>query len=644
MVRNVLLKSETQKTFLFQYTPHLRGTHLFLFSICIGIAQIIHAENQNDAEMPFYTVGLRILSSYLQVAGLLQNFNFKRPASVATLVSIQSGASGVGGQVISFSCLLPQIRGATLFVIKTAATTIVVPLLFALGVLVVWCCIGCCCSRRPGEKSVADKTTTWVDKMIGSLVVLYYLIFPSVLNAITTTLSCTPVDPKRLDYVVEDRTLLDNARDIVCFQDEHVALLLQIALPGFLVFVCFIPLYAMLSMRHYYKKGKLYHNQPHFDARYSYRFGFLFLGYDNDHYGWEVLVLTRKASFVVVAGFLRPSGAIAQVIGAVMILIVALSLHLRHEPYEINGHDNMESVSLHSSLLILMIVLLSAAVSKETDNSFGPWSTTVTIIGVFSATILIFGYSGWEILRNSHNQPGLLGQLSKCLTRAATVRHQFGSEKWLSQKRTGARLGGRRLSVQDVHKAVTIHKVDALEMEHANHHNAIMKKIMQGQNVAKKRLQTRVRLRQKASSTKPSGGRRQHEQKGEKSTKARTKVQPVVAAPPQPQQDRGDQVESLRNIMRDICGTEKRARNMFVKVDTDHSGTLSKKEFVRMCLALLHHNVKKKKKKNISNVEGDVLKFEMVFQSVVWNGDAGEVGEKREMNVEMLVAWLFPHE
>jgi hypothetical protein len=414
--------------------------------------------------------------------------------------------------------------------------------------------------------------------------------------------------------------------------------LLQIALPGFLVFVCFIPLYAMLSMRHYYKKGMLYHNQPHFDARYSYRFGFLFLGYDNDHYGWEVLVLTRKASFVVVAGFLRPSGAIAQVIGAVMILIVALSLHLRHEPYEINGHDNMESVSLHSSLLILMIVLLSAAVSKETDNSFGPWSTTVTIIGVFSATILIFVYSGWEILRNSHNQPGLLGQLSKCLTRAATVRHQFGSEKWLSQrhKLTQKRTGGRRLSVQDVHKAVTIHKVDALEMEHANHHNAIMKKIMQGQTNAKTRLQTRVRLRQKASNTKPSGGRRQHEQKGEKSTKARTKVQPV---------DRGDQVESLRNIMRDICGTEKRARNMFVKVDTDHSGTLSKKEFVRMCLALLHH-VKKKKKKNISNVEGDVLKFEMVFQSVVWNGDAtGEVGEKkREMNVEMLVAWLFPHD
>ena len=46
----------------------------------------------------------------------------------------------------------------------------------------------------------------------------------------------------------------------------------------------------------------------------------------------------------------------------------------------------------------------------------------------------------------------------------------------------------------------------------------------------------------------------------------------------------------------------------------------------------------KKKKKNISNVEGDVLKFEMVFQSVTG------VGEKREMNVEMLVAWLFPHE
>ena len=68
------------------------GTLIIIFLVwdsMDGIAQIVHAENVSEAEMPFHSVGLRILSSYLQVAGLLQNFNFKLPPSVATLVSVQ---------------------------------------------------------------------------------------------------------------------------------------------------------------------------------------------------------------------------------------------------------------------------------------------------------------------------------------------------------------------------------------------------------------------------------------------------------------------------------------------------------------------------------------------------------------------------
>merc|ERR1712224_1166125 len=78
----------------------------------------------------------------------------------------------------------------------------------------------------------------------------------------------------------------------------------------------------------------------------------------------------------------------------------------------------MESGSLHSSLLILMIVLLSAAVTDTADGSLGPWSTIITIVGVFFATLIFFAYSMYIILRNSHSQPGLLGKLAKMTTRA----------------------------------------------------------------------------------------------------------------------------------------------------------------------------------------------------------------------------------
>ena len=55
-----------------------------------------------QAQMPFHSVGIRIISSYLQVAGLLTNFQVTLPPSVEALLVVESGASGIGGQVIAF--------------------------------------------------------------------------------------------------------------------------------------------------------------------------------------------------------------------------------------------------------------------------------------------------------------------------------------------------------------------------------------------------------------------------------------------------------------------------------------------------------------------------------------------------------------
>ena len=142
--------------------------------------------------------------------------------------------------------------------------------------------------------------------------------------------------------------------------------------------------------------------------------------YEDTTYAWELVVMMRKAAFVVVSGVLRGYGPVAQVIGAVSILIVALSLHLQFQPYEVHGHDTMESFSLHSGLLILLIVLLSTTVSTENikkSNSLGPASTIVTIVGVFGATLVFFLVSNWLILRHSHDHPGPLGWLAKRLTK-----------------------------------------------------------------------------------------------------------------------------------------------------------------------------------------------------------------------------------
>ena len=74
---------------------------------------------------------------------------------------------------------------------------------------------------------------------------------------------------------------------------------------------------------------------------------------------------------------------------------------------------------MHSSLVILLIVLLSASTNTSTNEdgtSLGPVSTIFVIVGVFGATLLFFGVSQLLILRHSHNHPGLLGAVARKVT------------------------------------------------------------------------------------------------------------------------------------------------------------------------------------------------------------------------------------
>ena len=334
----------------------------------------------SQTQIPFHSVGIRIVSSYLQVAGLLANFQLTLPPAVESLAVAEAGASGIGGQVIAFSCLYPSVRGPELFFLKQIMTTIVVPLFIGLAVVIFWGTYGMLCAGSskkkkkkksavkvvavvgspgqdekktlalatptstppPTSKKTIHKPIRVIDKLQGSLVVLYYLMFPSILNSITSMLQCTSygIDKREStseNYLVQPKVLLDAELSIVCYQPKHLAMVMSVALPGGLVFVVILPLIILFAMRRHARRKELYARNENFNPAVSYRYGFLFLGYEDNMYAWELLVMMRKAAFVVTAGILRGSGPIAQVTGAVCILMIAVSLHLQFRPYEIHG-------------------------------------------------------------------------------------------------------------------------------------------------------------------------------------------------------------------------------------------------------------------------------------------------------------------
>ena len=315
--------------------------------------------------------------------------------------------------------------------------------------------------------------------------------------------------------------------------------------------------------------------------------------------------MMRKAAFVVVSGVLRGYGAIAQVIGAVCILICALSLHLQFRPYKVQGHDTMESFSLHSGLVILLIVLLSTAVSTEDiekSNRLGPASTVITIVGVFGATIVFFMVSNWLILRNSHDNTGLLGFLAKRLTKPAVNEQNVQADAQRRPQRVRRTKSMQRLLTM-VDRAVTYDKAVKIQTSSSTSKAEAMSAIKEREKKADARVRQRLLER-----------RNKQKQKLSKQVKS-WQVEPTNFA---------KDVESIKIQLIKKIKTKKRLINIFGKLDLDSNGVLSKKEFLRMIKGIL----KKKVNPNVMDCCWDAA----------W--DMRKHGNEDEMDVGTVAHWL----
>ena len=353
--------------------------------------------------------------------------------------------------------------------------------------------------------------------------------------------------------------------------------------------------------------------------------------------------MLRKASFVVTSGLLRPYGPVAQVVGAATILILSLSIHLQFRPYDSQGHDRMESVSLHASLLILMMVLLASIVGRNIVGKLGPTSSVVLIIIVFGASFFFFCIAVREVLKHSHENRQLLGCLARRFSKAAKMdrRHtlQLGDGTSVTLK--------SHKQFEALIKKATIHaKVSAVqeqfEEEHQEHEKAIRQKGIASKARLSKRLKTRRSVVQNATqgdAAKSNSSLAGLPRKGQKldvknwqvksateveevenvkregkggpseggessrgeshlvenkvteittrtATKNRagaTKVMPLASHA----RDLHTDVDSVRATLKLKIKTEARLNAVFKKLDVDGSNSMSKEEFVRLVCVVL---------------------------------------------------------
>ena len=91
--------------------------------------------------------------------------------------------------------------------------------------------------------------------------------------------------------------------------------------------------------------------------RNNLRLGFLTGGYEDNMYYWEIILLLRKTTLVLLMTFLAPISAGVQSLSAILLLIYFLLLQVKRRPFYDNRLNQLESSTLVVQICIIYLGL-----------------------------------------------------------------------------------------------------------------------------------------------------------------------------------------------------------------------------------------------------------------------------------------------
>ena len=100
------------------------------------------------------------------------------------------------------------------------------------------------------------------DKFFATVVILYYIMFPSIVNRVAVTFACISVGDGS-----DHRRLMQEAMDTECYSVHHILVILLIALPAFVLYITLIPLFAIRRLSHLRKSGQLFAFSENYNSR-----------------------------------------------------------------------------------------------------------------------------------------------------------------------------------------------------------------------------------------------------------------------------------------------------------------------------------------------------------------------------------------
>jgi hypothetical protein len=164
-------------------------------------------------------------------------------------------------------------------------------------------------------------------EFISTVVVLFFLIHPSLVKAMFSVFNCRYLDEDRL-WVVENL-------EIECWTEEHTFYALFIALPSIAVWGIGVPAICLVFLIQRFRSRLK-------EITVKVRFGFLYNGYEEHTFYWEFVIMYRKIMIIACSVFLGTISIPVQALTCFLVLIVALHLQNQIQPFDRYELNQME--------------------------------------------------------------------------------------------------------------------------------------------------------------------------------------------------------------------------------------------------------------------------------------------------------------
>jgi hypothetical protein len=138
------------------------------------------------------------------------------------------------------------------------------------------------------------------------------------------------------------------------------------------------------------------------------KFGFLYNGYTQALFFWEIVIMYRKIAMIFISVFIQPQGVISQALLVFLLMIAFLVANLKKKPYLSISLNDLETISLLTSTLSIYcgIFFITDIPSKDVPNLPMSVKSGITLsepmrfvffLVIMVANLTFFGYWLYKI-------------------------------------------------------------------------------------------------------------------------------------------------------------------------------------------------------------------------------------------------------